>query len=226
MRKTRIIICGARGRMGQLLVACAHKDRALEIVGTIDAGDDLNAVISRADVVIDFTTPSVSLPLAKIVVAHRKALVVGTTGHSKTEKAALSRAIRGIPVVWSSNFSTGVNVLFYATRIVGELLKQTDVEIAETHHTKKKDAPSGTAKRLQQILKLVLKRDVPVNSYRIGEVVGDHTIIFATPDERLELTHHCVDRATFARGALHAAKWVAKKKPGLYDMQDVLGLRK
>lgn len=225
MSMTRIIICGAHGRMGQLLVACAKEDPTLEVVGTIDAGDDLSAVISRTDVVIDFTVPSASLSTAKIVAAHGKVLVIGTTGHTAAEREAILSAVRNIPVVWSSNFSTGVNILFYLTRATTELFRDADVEISETHHTKKKDAPSGTAKSLQQIVEAVRKTNVPVESHRIGDVVGDHTVTFSTPSETLALTHHAIDRATFARGALTAAKWVVKKEPGLYDMQDVLGLR-
>jgi len=223
---TKIVICGARGRMGRLLVACAQEDPALEVVGTIDFGDDLNVGLAQADVVIDFTNADASLALAEIAARHGKALVIGTTGHSQIQRDAIENAVRTIPVVWSSNFSTGVNVLFYATRLVAELLKDAEVEISETHHTMKKDAPSGTAKRLQEILKLAGKSEVPVESFRTGDVVGDHTVTFTTADERLELSHHAIDRATFARGALGAAKWVAQKKPGIYDMQDVLGLRK
>ena len=226
MKKTQVVICGAEGRMGKPLVACAKKDPALALAGTVDSGDDLNDIIASADVVIDFTTHTASPALAKIAAAHKKALVIGTTGHSESERALILEATRGIPVVFSANFSTGVNILFYVTRLVGELLKDADVDISETHHTKKKDSPSGTAKRLQEILEAVRGRDVPVHSLRIGEVVGDHTVAFTTPDERLELTHRAIDRATFARGALRAAKWAVTQESGLYDMQDVLGLGK
>ena len=212
--------------MGQLIVACAKDDADFDIVGTIDHGNDLNSVISRSDVVIDFTNPAASLELAKITAAHTKALVIGTTGHSNTEKQELSEAVREIPVVWSSNFSTGVNVLFYVARAVAQLFPAANVEIAETHHTKKKDAPSGTAKRLQEILTLARGENVQVHSFRVGDVIGDHTVTFATKDEKLEFTHSAIDRATFARGALRAAKWIVKQKPGFYDMQDVLGLKK
>ena len=223
---TKIIICGARGRMGQLLVSCAKKDAALEIAGTVDSGDDPEASIAEADVVIDFTTREATLPLAKIAAARGKALVIGTTGHSESERAAIREAIQGIPAVWTSNFSTGVNILFHITRLVGELMRDADVAISETHHAKKKDAPSGTAKTLQGILERVLGRDVPVESLRVGDVVGDHTVAFRTPDEELFLAHHAIERATFARGALRAAKWVVGREPGIYDMQDVLGLKK
>jgi 4-hydroxy-tetrahydrodipicolinate reductase len=131
-----------------------------------------------------------------------------------------------IPVIWSANFSTGVNVLFWATGKVAEIVgTQWEVEIVETHHTAKKDAPSGTAKRLQEILKQARGKDAPAHALRIGDVVGDHTVMFGTPGERIELTHRAGSRETFARGALRAAKWSVTQNPGLYDMQDVLGLR-
>jgi 4-hydroxy-tetrahydrodipicolinate reductase len=131
-----------------------------------------------------------------------------------------------IPIVWSANFSTGVNALFWATSKLAQILgDKFDVEIVETHHTAKKDAPSGTAKRLQEILKQVRGKDVPAHALRIGDVVGDHTVTFGTSGERIELTHRASSRETFARGALRAAKWTVTQRPGLYDMQDVLGLR-
>jgi len=226
MNSTRIIVCGARGRMGQLLVQCAKEDPELELVGTIDSGDDLNAIVDNADVVIDFTTHEATLPSAEIATSHGKALVIGTTGHNDEEQTHIRETVRGIPVVWSSNFSTGVNVLFHLTRRAGELLRGSTVEIAETHHTKKKDAPSGTAKSLARILEKIGMTNIPIHSERTGDVVGDHTVRFSTPDETLELTHRALDRATFARGALRAAKWVITQEPGIYDMQDVLGLKK
>jgi 4-hydroxy-tetrahydrodipicolinate reductase len=131
-----------------------------------------------------------------------------------------------IPVVWSANFSTGVNTLFWLTQKAAEVVgNEWDAEVVETHHTAKKDAPSGTAKRLQEILKQARGKEAPAHALRIGDVVGDHTVTFGTTGERLELTHRASSRETFARGALRAAKWAVKQKPGLYDMQDVLGLR-
>ena len=212
--------------MGQLLVRCAGEDPELEIVGTVGSSDDLSAVISGADVVIDFTNAAATLALARIAATHGKALVIGTTGHSTEDREEVLRVIGGIPVVWTSNFSTGVNILFHITRLVTELFAGADIRISETHHTKKKDAPSGTAKSLKEIIERALQRDVPIESLRIGDVVGDHTVLFETPDERIALTHSAKDRAAFARGALRAAKWILKQRPGLYDMQDVLGLRK
>jgi len=222
----KVIICGAQGRMGRSLIACAQGDPELQIVAEIDQGDDLAKVISRVDAIIDFSVREATAAVAKLAAEHKKALVIGTTGHGDDEKKVVLDILKAIPVVWSANFSTGVNTLFWLTQKAAEIIgNDWEVEVVETHHTAKKDAPSGTAKRLQEILKHVRGKDAPAHALRIGDVVGDHTVIFGTPGERLELTHRAASRESFARGALRAAKWAVKQKPGLYDMQDVLGLR-
>jgi 4-hydroxy-tetrahydrodipicolinate reductase len=222
----KIIICGAKGRLGRALVSCAQADPELQLVGEIDQGDDLAKVVARADAIIDFSVREATVMVAKLAADHNKALVIGTTGHDESEKAALRGLTRTIPVVWSANFSTGVNALFWITRKVAEIVGNNwEVEVVETHHTAKKDAPSGTAKTLQEILKQVRGTETPAHALRVGDVVGDHTVAFGAPGERLELTHRASSRETFARGALRAAKWAVNQKPGLYDMQDVLGLR-
>jgi 4-hydroxy-tetrahydrodipicolinate reductase len=222
----KVIICGAKGRMGRSLIACAQGDPELQIVAEIDQGDDLAKVISRADVLVDFSVREATAAVAKLAADHKKAFVIGTTGHGDEEKKIVHGAAKVVPVVWSANFSTGVNTLFWLTQKAGEIVGNGwEVEVVEIHHTAKKDAPSGTAKRLQEILKLVRGKDTPAHALRIGDVVGDHTVTFGTPGERLELTHRASSRESFARGALRAAKWAVKQKPGLYDMQDVLGLR-
>ncbi len=226
MSVINVIICGAHGRMGRSLIACAQADRELQLVGEIDQGDDLAKIITQADVLVDFSVRDATERVAKLAAEHKKALVIGTTGHSDEEKKAVRDAVKSIPVVWSANFSTGVNTLFWLTQKAAEIVgKDWEAEVVETHHTAKVDAPSGTAKRLQEILKQVRGKDAPGHALRIGDVVGDHTVTFGTPGERLELTHRASSRETFARGALRAAKWAVKQKPGLYDMQDVLGLR-
>ena len=132
---------------------------------------------------------------------------------------------KSLPIVFASNFSVGVNALFALTRRAAEILgSEFKPEIVETHHTKKKDAPSGTAKTLGEILKQQLNIEIPVESVREGDVVGEHTVTFAGPGERLELTHRAGGREIFARGALRAAEWIVGKSPGLYSMQDVLGI--
>ncbi len=243
---TKIIITCARGRMGQALVRCAGQFPNLEITGQIDTGDDLGGVISRADVVIDFSLHSATPGIAELCAKNKKAIVIGTTGHSEAEKAAITRQKTKIPMVWTSNYSTGVNTLFWLTRQAAEILgPDFDLEIIEMHHRMKKDAPSGTAKSLAEILasvrKLQLEKaarhgragivgertnaEIGIHSVRGGDVVGDHTVIFANTGERLELTHKASSRDTFANGALRAAQWVGQQPPGLYDMQDVLGLK-
>jgi 4-hydroxy-tetrahydrodipicolinate reductase len=243
---TKVIIAGAKGRMGQALLQCAKNLPTIAVAGKIDVGDDLRGVIDDGDVVIDFTFHESSVGLAQICAARRKAMVIGTTGHTEAERKELLAAGTKIPMVWASNFSTGVNVLFWLTRKTAEVLgPDYDLEILETHHRLKKDAPSGTAKTLAEILAdarrqqlakvlrhgregLVGERtdaEIGMHSIRAGDVVGDHTVIFGTPGERVELTHKASSRETFASGALRAAQWVIGKKPGIYDMQDVLGLK-
>ena len=243
---TKIIITGAKGRMGQALVACAGQHQDLQIVGQIDKGDDLRAVMEQGDVVIDFSSHSLTSEVATLCAQHKKSLVIGTTGHTDTETFAIKQAIAPIPVVWASNFSTGVNTLFWLTRKAAEILgADFDLEVVETHHRLKHDAPSGTAKSLVEILAKVRHLHLPeaarhgrhgitgertpneigIHSIRGGDVVGDHTVIFATNGERVELTHKASSRDTFANGALRAALWLVKQQPGLYDMQDVLGLK-
>ena len=240
----RILINGSKGRMGQALAAAAP-DLGLKVVAALDAGDDLAAAVPGCDVIVDFSSPGATANVLKVARAHRKAVVLGTTGHSAAAKKSLRRLAANIPCVWAGNFSIGVNLLFaLVDRAAGILGSDYDAEVIEMHHRFKKDAPSGTAERLLEIIltqrKLGRKAlrhgrsgitgartdsEVGVHALRGGDVIGDHTVLFAALGERLELTHKASDRAIFARGALRAARWVADRKPGVYDMQDVLGLR-
>ena len=243
---TKIIITGSKGRMGQALINCAKNIRDIEVVGQIDKGNDLKAVIKGADVVVDFSFHEATLEIAELCAGNKKALVIGTTGHSDAEQSEIKNQKSRIPIVWSSNYSTGVNTLFWLTRKAAEILGPAfDLEVIEMHHRMKKDAPSGTAKSLAEILAGVRKQqlekvarhgrvgivgertssEIGMHSVRGGDVVGDHTVIFANIGERLELTHKASSRDTFANGALRAAQWVVSQKPGIYDMQDVLGLK-
>ena len=245
-RMTRLIITGSKGRMGRMLVACAANHPDLQIVGQIDQGDDLRSLIEQGDVVVDFSLHSATPGIATLCAAHKKAMVIGTTGHSEEGKSQISNLRSQIPIVLSSNFSTGVNTLFWLTRKAAEILGTGfDLEIVEMHHRLKRDAPSGTAKTLAEILAAVRKQqlskvarhgrsgivderaaeEIGIHSVRGGDVVGDHTVIFAGVGERVELTHKASTRETFAHGALRAARWVVQQPPGLYDMQDVLGLK-
>ena len=243
---TKIIITGSKGRMGAALIACAPAHPNLAVVAKIDQGDDLRSVIENGDVVVDFSSHNATLSFAGICALHKKAIVIGTTGLSEEARSQISNLKSQIPIVLSSNFSTGVNALFWLTRKAAEILGPSfDLEVVEMHHRMKRDAPSGTAKTLAEILAAVRKeqlekvlrhgrsgitgertaQEIGMHSLRGGDVVGDHTVMFAAAGERVELTHKAASRETFANGALRAAEWVVKQKPGLYDMQDVLGLK-
>ena len=243
---TKIIITGAKGRMGQALAACATSHPNLQIVGQVDVGDDLSSLIAGCDAVIDFSSHTATAGVAELCAKHQKALVIGTTGHNDTDTFEISKTKTHIPIVWASNYSTGVNTLFWLTRKAAEILgPDFDLEVIEMHHRLKRDAPSGTAKSLAEILAdvrhlqyneaarhgregIVGQRttsEIGIHSIRGGDVVGDHTVVFANVGERVELTHKASSRDTFANGALRAAAWVVNQKPGIYDMQDVLGLK-
>lgn len=242
--QTRITIIGAKGRMGQANLAAAREAGA-EVVAALDQGDDLALGIAAADVVIDFSFHTATSEIIRLCVAYRKALVIGTTGHSAEEKKHLLTEAARIPCVWSGNYSIGVNLLFALTRRAASVLgSDYDAEVVEMHHRFKKDAPSGTAARLLEIIledrKLGAEAlrhgregitgertstEVGIHALRGGDVVGDHTVMFAALGERLELVHKASDRGIFARGAVRAAAWVTGQSPGVYDMQDVLGLK-
>jgi 4-hydroxy-tetrahydrodipicolinate reductase len=242
---TKIIITGSKGRMGRALISCAKNFRELQVVAQIDVGDDFPAAIEQGDVIVDFSSHTATADIAGLCARHKKAIVIGTTGHTNAGRAEVLKFKTKIPMVWASNFSTGVNTLFWLTRKAAEILgPDYDLEIVEMHHRMKMDAPSGTAKTLAQILAEARKQhldktarhgrlgigervpgEIGIHSIRGGDVVGDHTVIFANTGERLELTHRASSRETFANGALRAALWVVEQKPGLYDMQDVLGLK-
>ena len=240
----QIALIGAKGRMGQAIAAAATETDAA-IAWPLDQGDDLAAGIQKADAVIDFSFHKTTAEVIRLCIAAHKPLVIGTTGHSAEEKAALLKAAAKTATVWSGNYSVGVNLLFALTQRAASVLgSDYDAEVIEMHHRFKKDAPSGTAARLLEIILQERKlgpealrhgrngitgertsTEVGIHSLRGGDVIGDHTVMFAALGERIELTHKVSDRAILARGALRAAQWVVRQKPGVYDMQDVLGLK-
>jgi 4-hydroxy-tetrahydrodipicolinate reductase len=243
---TKVIITGPKGRMGQALLNCASRMPQIEVIGQISSGDDIRGVIGKCDVVIDFSYHDATAGFAEECARHKKALVIGTTGHTEEQKTQIKAFQASVPIVWSSNYSTGVNTLFWLTRKATEILgPDFDLEVVEMHHRLKKDAPSGTARTLAEILASVRQQqldevirhgreglvgertraEIGMHAVRGGDVVGDHTVIFANVGERVELTHKASSRETFANGALRAAQWLVGKTPGLYDMQDVLGLK-
>jgi 4-hydroxy-tetrahydrodipicolinate reductase len=246
MSPLKLAIIGARGRMGKAILGCAHADAEVSIAAEIDRDDNFAVAVSACDAVIEFSHHTVTVPVAEACAAAGKTLVIGTTGHTDAEIEKIKTSAGRIPIVFAPNFSVGVNTLFWLTRKAAETLgPDFDLEIVEMHHRLKKDAPSGTAKRLAEILASVRELDyqndvlhgrhgiigertnyeIGMHAIRGGDVVGDHTVIFATQGERVELTHKASSRDTFARGSIRAAKWAAQQSPGLYDMQDVLGLK-
>lgn len=263
---TSLTIVGAAGRMGRRILACALEEKIWKIVGAVDhagspligkdAGEvigdgtlhvpfisELEPVIKSTDVIIDFSQMESSLNTLKIAKKHKKALVVGTTGFSDKEKQEFVHAGKEIPVLLAPNMSVGVNLLFeLAAEVARKLGAEYDIEIVEAHHRFKKDAPSGTAERLVDVIAqargLDRKKDVfygrhgktaerkggeiAVHALRAGDIVGEHTVTFCALGERIELTHRAHSRDTFAKGALRAARFLAKQKPGFYTMQEVL----
>ena len=227
--------------MGRAVIEAAQADRDLTVAATLDIGDAL-APIAQADVLIDFTRPEGTLEHLE----HCKAAVIGTTGFSESQSKTIREKARRIPIVLSPNFAIGVNVVFRLAETAARALGDAyDVEIVEAHHRHKVDAPSGTALKLGEIIASSLKRDLqkearhgrhgdtgerPVkqigfHAIRGGDIVGEHTVIFAGSGERVEVTVRSQSRMTYAAGALRAAKWLKGRPPGLYDMSDVLGMK-
>jgi 4-hydroxy-tetrahydrodipicolinate reductase len=240
----RILLNGHHGRMGQALLAAAPAADAI-VSARLEVGDTLDDKhFAEVDVVLDFSSHEATWPLAQLAARHAVPLVIGTTGHTDAERAGILGLAQKIPIVLAGNFSVGVNLLnFLVRRAAAALGRGFDVEIIEMHHRDKKDAPSGTAQKLIELVRQAHaclpadirygrhgetgtrpQNEIGVHSLRGGDVVGDHTVIFAGDGERLELTHRASQRTIFAVGALRAAQWVQGRTPGLYGMDDVLGL--
>jgi 4-hydroxy-tetrahydrodipicolinate reductase len=265
--QTRIGVLGADGRMGRAIVRAiavnprAQLAAAVERAGSASLGQDAGLVAGVgprgvliqeglphkgvAQVWVDFSIPAASLAAAQTAAAGGVAMVIGTTGFSPAQKAELTMAAAEVPIVFAANTSVGVNVLLKTVGDVARALGPTyDLEIVETHHRAKRDAPSGTALRLAEALAEATKRDlaataryerhgeigartdaeIGIQTIRGGDVVGDHTVYFLGNGERIEITHRATSRDTFAHGAVRAALWVEGRPPGLYDFRDVLGL--
>jgi len=264
-----VVVAGAAGRMGCRVVALIKDSTVLTLTGAIegkghralgdDAGeragcghagipitDDFTSLLDRCEVVVDFSSPEATLQLLRATAKHRRAMVIGTTGFSAPQLEELQALALQTPCVLSPNMSVGVNLIY---KVVGEMAKtlgdQYDIEVIEAHHRYKKDAPSGTALKIAEVLAKTVGRDlnqvgvyarkglvgerkkgeIGIQTIRAGDIVGDHTILFGGMGERIEVIHRASNRDTFAGGALRAAQWVVRQPPGLYDMMDVLGLQ-
>ncbi|MFI3243246.1 MAG: 4-hydroxy-tetrahydrodipicolinate reductase [Akkermansia sp.] len=242
---TSILVTGCNGRMGQTIIQAVEANEGSSLASTHDIGQDIVQAYSAADVAIDFSFHGFTKELLDVAIAQNKPLVIGTTGHTDEERAAINAAAQIIPIVFASNYSIGVNTLFWLTRKATRILKDYDMEIIEMHHHHKLDAPSGTARSLAEVIceetgmdynKDVMhgreglvgarpQRQIGMHSMRGGDVVGDHTVMYATDGERVELTHKASSRMTFASGAVVAALWLMNQPAGLYSMQDVLGFK-
>ncbi len=265
----KVLVTGSAGKMGSSIIRLIQGFSDVSLTGALeykghasigkDAGEiagcgrldvsitpDFEQAVKKAEVVIDFTEPESSLDHLSLAALNKTAMVIGTTGFSKDQVHRIQSLSKDIPCVLSPNMSVGVNVLFKVLADVAKVCGEDyDVEVVEMHHRHKKDAPSGTAMKMAQILAHSLGKDlekdgvfsrhgmigerkkgeIGIQTLRGGDVVGDHTVTFAGLGERLEFTHRAQSRDNFARGALVAARWIVSKDPGLYDMMDVLGLR-
>jgi 4-hydroxy-tetrahydrodipicolinate reductase len=252
----KVVVCGAHGRMGSTIGRLVNEASDMELVGGVDLRPgafygvpvvetaELASLLSRTkpEVLIDFTAPAAAVANVKAAAGHGTALVVGTTGFSADQREEMARAVEGkVPAVISSNFSIGVNIFWQLLREAARLLPGYDVEVLEAHHRYKKDAPSGTAKTILQILDEELGsrekkygregmaergKEIGVHVIRGGDIVGDHTVLFSGNFETIELSHRAYDRSVFAQGAVLATRWVVGKKPGVHGMDEVLNLGK
>jgi 4-hydroxy-tetrahydrodipicolinate reductase len=241
----KIAVVGASGRMGQTIIEAINQNENVLLGATLDKGDDLTLVADKFDVLIDFTRPEATLNYIKTCQQLGKSIVIGTTGFDETGLEAINNAAKKIPIVFAPNMSVGVNLslklLEMAAKIIGE---DADIEIVETHHRHKVDAPSGTALKMGEVIANALGRDlskcavygregieeprnretIGFSTVRGGDVVGEHTVSFFMEGERVEITHKASSRMTFANGAVRASSWLKDKSAGLYNMQNVLDL--
>ena len=249
----RIVICGALGRMGRAVAAEIEGEKDLELTGAVVADGEegsllgvpvtasLGEVIGECDVIVDFTNPEAALEHIEAGAEAGLPIVVGTTGFSAGQLETAHSASGRAPLLITPNMSAGVNLMFKTVEEVARALGDFDSEIVEIHHNRKKDSPSGTAARLAESIECArpgLQRthgrqgmlgprkakELGIHSLRGGDVVGEHTVIFAGEGERIEITHRAHSRRTFARGAIRAARFIMGKPAGLYSMADVLGL--
>jgi len=250
----KVVVCGALGRMGGTVAKLANEASDIELVGGVDvrAGTAFGAEVvpaaeidrflaaKKPDVLVDFTVAAAAVGNVKAAAKHGVACVVGTTGFTPKQRDEMKRAVESsVPAVITSNFSVGVNIFWFLVREAAKKLGDYDIEVIEAHHRNKKDAPSGTAKTILEILdaevgarpKLYGRegmmergKEIGVHVVRGGDIVGEHTVLFAGNQEVIELSHRAQDRSVFAMGALRAIRWVGGKKPGVYTMADVLNL--
>jgi len=246
MAPMRFTIAGANGRMGKMLIEAVQSADDAVLAAAFDVCDDPETAITGADCLIDFTRPAATLKHLDICRRHGVHAVIGTTGFSPEQKQQIEAAANAIPVVFAPNMAVGVNAVFKLLDVAARILDEGyDIEVIEAHHRMKVDAPSGTALRMGEVVANALGRDlsecavygreghtgerpatqIGFSTIRGGDIVGDHTVLFAGTGERIEITHKSASRMSYALGSLRAARFLRDKQRGLFDMQDVLGLK-
>lgn len=230
----KVIIIGACGKMSSAVVATLTKEKDIKIIGGIEAaghpllgspiGDgliqaNLSSLIKETDVALEFAIPEITLDNVKVAAKAGKPYIIGTTGLKDISE--IKKYSKKIPILVSANFSIGVNTLYKLTKSATKLLKDFDIDIIETHHKMKRDAPSGTAKKLAEIIRSENK-EAKVYSIRAGDIVGEHNVMFVGNGERIELVHRATSRNAFASGVIKAIRFIVKQKPGFFTMQDVI----
>lgn len=236
----KLAVSGAMGRMGQTIANLALKqDQTFQLTTLLEhknhpnANESINNIqiqtdndaLAKCDALIEFTLPEGTIDNLSACVKHKVKMIIGTTGFSDDHLAQIQEASKKIPIVFASNMSIGVNILFKLIEIASAKIGANKIDITETHHIHKKDKPSGTAKTMGEIAEKFSGQTMSsIESLREGEVIGDHTITFDSPEDILTISHHAKDRSMFAKGALTAAKFLQDKENGLFNMQDVLGL--
>ncbi|MDD5680916.1 MAG: 4-hydroxy-tetrahydrodipicolinate reductase [Candidatus Omnitrophica bacterium] len=224
----KITVAGSHGKMGKRIIALAEKAKDIKVVSQFDIGTEAEPEIKKCDVLIEFTTPQSTAEHVAIAQKLKKSMVIGTTGLSQEDNDAIKKAAKDIPIVIAPNMSVGVNLLFKLCQDAARTLpKEYKISIREVHHVHKKDSPSGTAKRLADVVaseRKISAKEIPIEAIREGEVVGDHRVVFDSEAETVELFHSAKTRDALAEGAIKAAKFLADKKSGLYSMRDVLGI--
>jgi 4-hydroxy-tetrahydrodipicolinate reductase len=246
MSKIRSAIAGAKGRMGKTLIEAVQAAPDAELAAAFDIEDDVEAALAQAGCLIDFTRPEGTLKHLEICRRRGVHMVIGTTGFSAEQKKQIEAAAKDIPIVFAPNMAVGVNAVFKLLDVAARILNEGyDVEVIEAHHRMKVDAPSGTALRMGEVVAKALGRSleecaiygreghtgerpatqIGFSTIRGGDIVGDHTVLFAGTGERIEITHKSASRMSYALGSLRAARFLQGKKNGLFDMQDVLGLK-
>lgn len=223
----KIAVSGSKGKMGSRIIGLAKGDPEFQCTGEFDVDGNAADAIKGCDCLIEFTAPEATMEHLAMCEKEKKGIIIGTTGLSEEQRDKIKEASANIPVVISPNMSLGVNLLFNLVKTASKVLgSEYEISILEAHHAEKKDAPSGTAKELEKIVKGIKGEDtdVVISSVREGEIVGEHTITFESDVDLIEITHSAKSRDILAKGALQAAKFIAGKKNGLFTMKDVLAL--